>query len=81
MIKSLSRTSPELFLLLEFNHPEYRTDPWNPFPHILCAVERGEKVFLYLQRLFQFDKPPFRNVANYLDFLRQSLEVSLNSQD
>ncbi|PBK97973.1 hypothetical protein ARMGADRAFT_1162754 [Armillaria gallica] len=74
MIKSLSRTSPELFLLLEFNHPEYRTDPWNPFPHILCAVERGEKVFLCLQRLFQFDKPPFRNVANYLDFLRQSLE-------
>ncbi len=77
MIKCLPRSSPELFLILQFNHPEYRDDPWNPVPQLLCAVERGDKVFLCLQRLFQFDKPPFISVANYIDFFRQSIEASV----
>ena len=75
MIKCLPRTSPELFLILEFNHHEYREDPWNPIPQLLCAVERGEKVILCLQRLFPFDKPPFACIANYIDFFKQLLEV------
>ncbi|KIY69318.1 hypothetical protein CYLTODRAFT_489021 [Cylindrobasidium torrendii FP15055 ss-10] len=74
MMKCLPRNAPELFLILQFNQPEYRNDPWNPIPHLLCAVERKDKIFLCLQRLFAFDKPPFAIVANYIDFFRQMLE-------
>lgn len=75
MIKCLSRTSPELYILLELNHPELRIDPWNPAPHILCAVEREDRVFLCMERLNPYDEPPFQTVANYIDFFRQILEV------
>jgi hypothetical protein len=76
IIKCLPRNSSELLLLLELNHPDIRSDPWNPTPHILCAVERGDQVFLCIQRLIEFDRPSFKTVANYIDFFRQSLEVS-----
>jgi hypothetical protein len=75
MIKCLPRTSPELFLLLELNQPDYRQDPWNPTPHILCAVERGNHVFLCIHQLVQFNSPPFKTIANYIDFISQALEV------
>lgn len=75
MVRCLPRTSTELLLLLELNHYELRQDPWNPVPHILCAVERGEHVFLCMQRLTEFNQPPFKTVANYIDFFRQCLEV------
>lgn len=77
MIKYLPRTSSELFLLLELNHREVRADPWNPVPHILCAVERGDRVFLCMQRLVEYDQPPLKTIANYIDLFRQLLEVRL----
>lgn len=75
VLKCLPKDSAELFLLLELNHAELRQDPWNPIPHILCAVERGEHVFLCMQRLTEYNRPPFKTVANYIDFFRQALEA------
>ncbi|KAJ7581148.1 hypothetical protein C8J56DRAFT_959236 [Mycena floridula] len=74
MVKCLSRNSPELFILLELNHRELRQDPWNPVPHILCAVEREDHVFLCMQQLAEINRPPFKNYGNYIDFFRQILE-------
>lgn len=74
MIKCLPATSPELLVLLELNHEEYRQDPWNPAPHILRAVEKGDTIFLCMERLNEFNQPPFKTVANYIDFFRQTLE-------
>ncbi|KAF7316066.1 hypothetical protein MIND_00124600 [Mycena indigotica] len=74
LIKRLHRTSPELLILLRLNQRELRHDPWNPTPHIICAIPRDEYVFICLQRLLEFNKPPLHNVANYVDFFRQVLE-------
>ncbi|KIJ94484.1 hypothetical protein K443DRAFT_683720 [Laccaria amethystina LaAM-08-1] len=74
LIKCLPRSSKELLVLLEINHPELRQDPWNAAPHILCAVERDEDVYLCMDPLVEFDQPPMRTVANYIDFFRQILE-------
>ncbi|KAJ6609082.1 hypothetical protein B0H10DRAFT_2065871 [Mycena sp. CBHHK59/15] len=74
MIKCLHRSSPELLILLRLNHRDIRQDPWNPAPHILCAVERDERVFLCLQRLIEFNQPPLKIVSNYIDFFKQVLE-------
>ncbi|KAK7044893.1 hypothetical protein R3P38DRAFT_2508437 [Favolaschia claudopus] len=73
-IKRLPDSSPELFLLLRLNQPEMRQDPWNPTPHILCAVSRDDYVFLCMQRLVEFNQPPLQIVSNYTDFFRQVLE-------
>ncbi len=75
MFKELSRSSPELLLLLELSHPELRQDPWNPVPHILKAIERDDRVYLCLQGLSDYDNPPFVTIAQYLDFCRQVLEA------
>ena len=77
MVRRLPRTCKELLLLLELNHSELRHDPWNPTPHILCAVERGDEVYLCMEPLIKYNLPPFRTVANYIDFFRQTLEVYL----
>ena len=75
MVKCLERSSAELLILLELNRPELRKDPWNPAPHILEAVERGELVYLCMQRLLEYNQPPLLTVAHYIDFFRQVLEV------
>jgi len=77
MVKCLERSSTELLILLELNRPELRKDPWNPAPHILEAVERGELVYLCMQRLLEYNQPPLLTVAHYIDFFRQVLEVFL----
>ncbi|KAF8162520.1 hypothetical protein K438DRAFT_2025506 [Mycena galopus ATCC 62051] len=74
MIKCLHSTSAELFILLRLNHRDLRQDPWNPAPHILCAVSRDERVFLCMPRLVEFNQPPLQTVSNYIDFFRQVLE-------
>ncbi|KAG5642309.1 hypothetical protein DXG03_003029 [Asterophora parasitica] len=74
MIRCLPRTSSELYILLELNHKELRSDPWNPVPHLRCAVEREDAVYLFMERLNPYDQPPFKTVANYVDFVRQILE-------
>ncbi|KAJ7735765.1 hypothetical protein B0H16DRAFT_1892188 [Mycena metata] len=74
MIKCLPASSDELIILLRLNHPDLREDPWNPAPHILCAVTRDERVFLCLRRLVEFNQPPLQIVSNYIDFFRQVLE-------
>ncbi|KAG6844403.1 hypothetical protein H0H87_007162 [Tephrocybe sp. NHM501043] len=75
MIRCLPRTSEELLLLLELNHKELRSDPWNPVPHLRCAIERKDNVYLCMEQLNPCDQPPFKTVANYIDFFRQILEV------
>ncbi|KAJ6478793.1 hypothetical protein C8R47DRAFT_1050896 [Mycena vitilis] len=74
MIKCLHCSSDELLMLLRLNHRDMRQDPWNPVPHILCAVSRDERVFLCMQRLVEFNQPPLQTVSNYIDFFRQVLE-------
>lgn len=77
MVKCLERSSTELLILLELNRPELRKDPWNAAPHILEAVEKGELVYLCMQRLLEYNQPPLLTVAHYIDFFRQVLEVFL----
>ncbi|PPR05714.1 hypothetical protein CVT26_008955 [Gymnopilus dilepis] len=74
MVRRLERSSQELFLLLGLNMPELREDPWNPAPHIVRAIEKDGQVYLFLQRLSNYNKPPLLNVAHYIDFFRQVLE-------
>ncbi|KAJ6582988.1 hypothetical protein DFH09DRAFT_1275383 [Mycena vulgaris] len=74
MIKCLHNSSPELIILLRLNHRDLRQDPWNPAPHIICAVPRDERVFLCMQRLVEFNQPPLQIVSNYIDFFKQVLE-------
>ncbi|KIM48234.1 hypothetical protein M413DRAFT_225673 [Hebeloma cylindrosporum] len=74
MVKCLERSSTELLVLLELNRPELREDPWNPAPHVLEAVERGELVYLCMQPLLEYNQPPLLTVAHYIDFFRQVLE-------
>ncbi|KAJ7697633.1 hypothetical protein B0H17DRAFT_1263111 [Mycena rosella] len=74
MIKCLHESAPELIILLRLNQRELRQDPWNPAPHIICAVPRDERVFLCMQRLVEFNQPPLQIVSNYIDFFKQVLE-------
>lgn len=76
MVKCLSRYSTEYSLLLEFNEGGWRRDPWNPVPHVLSTVHRGDTVFICMGRLTEYDEPPFITAANYIDLIRQVLEVS-----
>ncbi|KAJ7727011.1 hypothetical protein DFH07DRAFT_930894 [Mycena maculata] len=74
MIKCLHRSSPELIILLRLNNHDLRQDPWNPAPHIICAISRDERVFLCMRRLVEFNQPPLQIVSNYIDFFKQVLE-------
>ncbi|KNZ78490.1 hypothetical protein J132_00670 [Termitomyces sp. J132] len=74
MVKCLTRNSAELYLILELNHKELRSDPWNPIPHLRGSIERDDNVYLCMERLNPFDQPPFKTVSNYIDFFRQILE-------
>lgn len=73
---TLSTPSEELYMLLELNHPRYRDDPWNPVPHIIRAVERprDDLVCLCFAPLVEYNQPPLRTVANFIDLFRQVLE-------
>lgn len=75
MVKCLPRDSLERCILLELNHSERRHDPWNPAPHVRGVVERDNRAFVVIERLSAYDDPPFKTVANYVDFFRQILEV------
>jgi hypothetical protein len=75
MIKRLPRDSLELRILVELNHSERRHDPWNPAPHVRGIVERDNRIFVVVERLYAYDDPPFKTVANYVDLFRQMLEV------
>lgn len=79
--------TPILVLLLALNTPELRSDPWNPFPIILRAVERtceddtskGSTVYLFHPPLVPLDNTTRQEeeqgtVAHWLDFLRQIFE-------
>ena len=80
MIRALSRTSEELRILNDLNQSNYRADPWNPAPYLLCTFDRDESdVYACFEHLKPFDQPSFRTVANYIDFFGQALEVSSNA--
>jgi hypothetical protein len=76
MVKRLQRLSEEVSILVELNRPQVRTDPWNPAPYLLRLSNRGDSVYLLLERLQPYDKPPLQTIGNYIDLIRQILEVT-----
>ena len=76
MVRIIPQVSEELRLLNELNQSSHRADPWNPAPYLLCTFERDETdVCACFEHLTPYDEPPFRTVAQYIDFFRQALEV------
>jgi len=71
----VKRHSPEVSILQALNLHETHNDPWNPAPNLLYTAERGDHAVLCFERLFDCDDPPFRTVANVIDYIRQVLEV------
>ncbi|KAJ8523230.1 hypothetical protein ONZ45_g261 [Pleurotus djamor] len=81
LLKQSTSQSRELDILITLNEYEARQDPWNPVPHLLSVVDRllpnnpeEGYTFVCVERLNKFDDPPLRTVANYIDFIRQTLE-------
>lgn len=74
-ILSLPRSSVHLLILLELNIPHVRSDPWNPAPRVMHAVERDDTVYVFLEKSSQWDDPPLKRIGDYIDFFRQILEV------
>ena len=77
MIKRTSRESTELSIIFDLNSVDLRQDPWNPCPHVLQTVEHdptSRDVYLFMERLNEFNAPPMETVAQYIDFFRQILE-------
>ncbi|KAG7088565.1 hypothetical protein E1B28_012545 [Marasmius oreades] len=73
----LPTTSTQLLIYLALNQRDARLDPWNPIPHIICAVDRTQthdNIFLCLKHLVPFNALLFRTVANWVDMFRQLLE-------
>ncbi|KAF9070828.1 hypothetical protein BDP27DRAFT_1401770 [Rhodocollybia butyracea] len=78
--------SSVLLILLALNIPELRSDPWNPVPRILRAVERireldeeGSVVYLFHPPLVPLTQDSEHDaeqgtVAQWIDFFRQVLE-------
>lgn len=75
IIKRMSTDSQEAYVLAYLNSDEVRQDPWNPAPRVLYAAERGDETIVCMERLFEFDQPPFQTVGNVIEFIRQTLEV------
>ncbi|KAI3621261.1 hypothetical protein WG66_014516 [Moniliophthora roreri] len=74
---TLETTSSHLLVQLVLNHRDLRPDPWNPAPHIICAVDRAQShdsIFLCLKHLVPYNRIPFRTVSNWIDMFRQLLE-------
>lgn len=67
--------SQEAYVLAYLNSEEVRQDPWNPAPRVLYAAERGDETIVCMERLFEYDQPPFQTVGNVIEFIRQTLEV------
>ncbi|EIM81694.1 uncharacterized protein STEHIDRAFT_171973 [Stereum hirsutum FP-91666 SS1] len=74
IIKRMSTDSQEAYVLAYLNSDEVRQDPWNPAPRVLYAAERGDETIVCMERLFEFDQPPFQTVGNVIEFIRQTLE-------
>ncbi|KAG9011096.1 hypothetical protein FRB94_009239 [Tulasnella sp. JGI-2019a] len=72
--KELKADSAELDLLEYLNTEEIRDDPWNHSVPILDIIPHEKHVEVMMLRLQPFDSPPFQNVAEFLDLLRQLLE-------
>jgi hypothetical protein len=64
MIKRFPRASSELLILLELNCAEARSDPWNPAPRIISAVDRDEEVFLCFEPLIPYNQCVSRPIAS-----------------
>ncbi|KAJ3749274.1 hypothetical protein DFH05DRAFT_1476172 [Lentinula detonsa] len=64
-----------LLLFLALNAPELRSDPWNPVPRILRAVERNLSSLVHLTQESNMDPDEEQGtVAQWIDFFRQVLE-------
>jgi len=77
MVKRIPRESTELAVISDLHSVDLRQDPWNPCPHILQTIDQGpasQHVYLFMERLNEFNAPPMETVAQYIDFFRQILE-------
>ncbi|KAA1473826.1 hypothetical protein DENSPDRAFT_741612, partial [Dentipellis sp. KUC8613] len=74
ILRSIPSAGQELAILQHLNAGEVRRDPWNPAPRLLYAATKGERTVLCLERLFEYDQPPFQTVYDVVDYVRQTLE-------
>ena len=74
-LRRIPTTSPEYLIVQYLSSDERRQDPWNPAPRLLYKTERDGSHILCFERLSEYDQPPFQNIANVIDFIRQTLEV------
>jgi len=77
MVKRIPRGSTELAVIFDLHSVDLRQDPWNPCPHVLQTIDHGpasQHVYLFMERLNEFNAPPMKTVAQYIDFFRQILE-------
>ena len=74
-LRRIPTTSPEYLIVQYLTSNEIHQDPWNPAPRVLYKTERDGNHILCFERLSEYDQPPFQNIANVIDFIRQTLEV------
>ena len=74
-LRRIPTTSPEYLIVQYLTSNSIHQDPWNPAPRVLYKTERDGNHILCFERLSEYDQPPFQNIANVIDFIRQTLEV------
>ncbi|KAG8895038.1 hypothetical protein FRC00_008116, partial [Tulasnella sp. 408] len=72
--KRVEASSSELALIEFLNTEEAREDPWNHSVPVVDVVENDGEALVMMLKLRPFSSPPFQNVAECLDFVRQLLE-------
>lgn len=80
-IKKLVKGRKELDIALFLSSGEFRKDPRNHCVPILdvFSEEGHPMVFMVMPLLIKYDTPPFSSVDEVLDFMRQTLEVIINT--
>lgn len=75
-IKRIDKGSSETDISLLLSLPQLRKDPKNHAVPVLELITGDEHFdFLVLPLLRRFDRPPFINVEEVVDFIQQTLEV------
>lgn len=76
--------SRELALWRYLNDPSLRRDPWNPSPPVLSIIEReihstaddvDDEVYIAMDRLYRLQDNPMKRAGDWIDFVRQMLQV------
>lgn len=69
----------ELYMSEVLSQPHLSQDPSNPCSPTLALFQSADEEFqlLVLPYLLRFDEPPFSFVDEVIEFMRQTLEVSI----